>query len=87
MKTISGQEKPIFDYLSEWVKSQGLYYENLSSSDSLYNFVALLAPPSDKPIDFVYGASRCGVCRYCGMEISAVFGNYSRKLYLGARSN
>ena len=46
----SGQEKPIFDYLSEWVKSQGLYYENLSSSDSLYNFVALLAPPSDKPL-------------------------------------
>ncbi len=46
----SGKEKPIFDHLSEWVKSQGLYYEDLSSTDSLYNFIALLSPPSDKPL-------------------------------------
>jgi carboxypeptidase PM20D1 len=46
----SGKEKPIFDHLSEWVKSQGLYYEDLSSKDSLYNFIALLSPPSDKPL-------------------------------------
>lgn len=46
----SGNELPIFNYLSDWVKKQGLYYENLSAGDSSLNFVALLEPPSNKPL-------------------------------------
>lgn len=46
----SGDEKPIFEYLSSWVKDKGLYYEDLSAKDSIYNFIALLNPPSDKPL-------------------------------------
>lgn len=46
----SGHEAPIFNHLSAWVKSQGLYYEDMSSTDSLYNFIALLEPPSSKPL-------------------------------------
>lgn len=50
IENYSGEEKPIFNYLSYWVLSQRLCYENLSSNDSVYGFIATLYPLSDKPL-------------------------------------
>ncbi len=50
IQAYSQWEKPVYDHLADWCKSQDLYFEDLSLGDTILNFITMLEPPSEKPL-------------------------------------